>query len=55
MQRDLTESSFIDLDELDDSKNVGAVIGCLNTDDEATVAACIEMITQLLKAAAPTK
>jgi len=30
MQHDLLESSFIDLDELDDNKNVGVVIGCLS-------------------------
>lgn len=44
------------MDELDDGKNVGTVIDCLNVlppaiqcDDEATVAICIEMINQLLK------
>jgi hypothetical protein len=36
MQKDLLESSFIDLDELDDSKNVAAVISCLNVQREIT-------------------
>jgi len=62
MQHDLLQSSFIDLDELDDSKNVGAVIGCLGVsladmqvDEEPTVAACIEMVSQLLRTASPSK
>lgn len=33
MQRDLMESSFIDLDELDDNKNVAAFMGCLSVTD----------------------
>lgn len=29
MHKDLTESSFINLDELDDNKNTNGILGCL--------------------------